>query len=65
MATPQPQRPRWYPAPLRAYRERIELFRWEWNMANKGDYGDDCPEITWDEAHQIWLELYGGEQAAG
>lgn len=65
MADQQPQPTRWYVLPIRRYREHIELFRWEWNMANKADYGNDYPEISWDEADRIWNELHSSEQKAG
>ncbi len=26
-------------------------------MANKADYGDDWPEIGFDEAERLWVEL--------
>lgn len=66
MADPQPQPTRWYVLPIRRYREQIELFRYDWNMSNKADFGDDnYPEISWEEAERIWAELYGSEQQAG
>lgn len=68
MAADQPHPARWSPLPLRRYREQIEMFRYDWNMGNRADFGDDYPEISWEQAERIWLELgygTGSDRAAG
>lgn len=66
MPADQPHPARWQPLPLRRYREQVELFRWEWNMANRADYGDDYLEISWEQAERLWAEYNASlEQAAG
>ena len=46
-------------------RERIALFRWEWDMWGLALFGTGCRPISWGEAEQLYTELVegGGEQA--
>lgn len=67
MASLQPHPARWQPLPLRRHREQVEMFRYDWNMANRADYGDDAEQITWEQAEQLWTEYNAGDtqRAAG
>jgi vacuolar-type H+-ATPase catalytic subunit A/Vma1 len=38
-------------------RNAIELFRYDWNMSNKADYGIDWPEIDYARAEELYREL--------
>ncbi|MFC1418577.1 hypothetical protein [Streptacidiphilus cavernicola] len=64
MAIAEPQPSRWYPLPIRRYREIIEMFRYDWNMMAKADFGEDYPEIDFAEAERLWVELNDEQQQA-
>jgi hypothetical protein len=38
-------------------RERIALFRWEWDMWGLVLLGADCRPVSWEEAEQLYAEL--------
>ena len=66
MAADQPHPAHRSPLLQYRYRQAVEMFRYDWNMGNKADYGDDYPEINWEQAEQLWIELrHGTDRAAG
>jgi hypothetical protein len=46
-------------------RERIALFRWEWDMWGRVLLGPRCRPVSWDEAEQLYRELVEGGGTAG